>query len=200
MFSRVQRHTIMLSAALCVLVGASSFFIDSNYSIKSVFVSVPLLYHFPLFFIGMIFYQRFMHGGKFNFYAWLILGWATQMWIFPHTWRTCKYVGHFEYAVLLGLFMLGFELFCRQRLQCIVNPVTLFLGRISFPLYLTHQYLTINLIIPYMRWKYEMSLFTACAFFALPSAILLAWLIHVVVERRLSDVMKNYLTRCWIHP
>lgn len=198
MFSRARRYVWIVSAVLCSIIGMASFAIESNYDVKAVFVLFPLLYHFPLFFLGMIFYRRFTIGRSNSFYYLIFLALICQCFVFPHTWRTCKYISAMEYLVVLAVFVLAFEGFCRQRLNFIVSPLTLFLGRISFPLYLTHQYLNINLIVPYMRWKFNMSLFGASAFVALPICILLAWLIHITAERIWSKRFKEYLTRKWI--
>lgn len=198
MFSRCRQYTLSISAMLCVVIGISSFFVMSDYNVKAIFVAIPLLYHFPLFFIGMLFYRRFSSGLKMDFYFLLIIGVICQLCIFPHTWRTCKYISEGEYLLVLFLFLLVFESFCRQRLQFIVHPVTLFLGQISFPLYLTNQYININFIVPYMRWKFDMSLFSASAFVALPTCIFLAWLIHISAEKKLSRGMRDYLTAKWI--
>ena len=201
MFSRFRPYTLTISLVLSIVIGIASFFVDSSYNVKALFVAIPLLYHFPLFFIGMLFYRRFSSGVKMDFYFLLLIGVFSQMCIFPHTWRTCKYIDAGEYMVVLCLFLMLFEGFCRQRIQFIVHPVTLFLGQISFPLYLTHQYLNINLIVPYMRWKFDMSLFSASAFVALPICIFLAWLIHISAEKKLSRGMRDYLTAKWIkHP
>jgi peptidoglycan/LPS O-acetylase OafA/YrhL len=197
-FSRGRKYTITISVALCCSIGIASQFVGSSYFVKSIFVALPLLYHFPLFFIGMLFYRRWLSGVNVDFYLLLVVGVICQMCIFPYTWRTCKYIGVWEYIGVLGLFVLVFECFCRERLQFIVHPVSLFLGRISFPLYLTHQYININLIVPYMRWKFEMSLFSASVFVALPSCIVLAWLFHLLAEKWMSKRLRAYLSAKWI--
>lgn len=200
MFSSCRKYTIGISVVLCCLIGIASFSIDTSFNVKALFVAVPLLYHFPLFYIGWLFYQRLMRGVTLEFYFLMLVGVLAQLSIFPHTWRTCKYINVWEYTFVLGLFIAAFESFCRHRLDGIVNSFTLFLGKISFPLYLTHQYININLLVPYMRWKYELSLFNACAFVALPVCIGLAWLIHIIAEKSMSRRMKEFLSAKWLKP
>ena len=113
--------------------------------------------------------------------------------MFPHTWRACKHMSQFEYLIVLSLFFGIFGLFVSRLLERIANPVTLFLGKISYPLYLTHQYLSINLIIPYFMWKHEMTLWKASLCVALPASIVVAFVIHYLGEVKASKWLKSKL-------
>jgi len=114
--------------------------------------------------------------------------------LFPHTWRACKHMIQPEYFVILLLFFSAFYAFTQNKLNFICNRFTLFLGKISFPLYLTHQYISINLIIPYCMWKYDMSLVAASLFVALPAVLLIATVIHYLIENPGSKFLKKVLT------
>jgi peptidoglycan/LPS O-acetylase OafA/YrhL len=56
---------------------------------------------------------------------------------------------------MISLYFGVFILLVNRRLGFIVNPVTLFLGKISYPLYLVHQFLGINFLIPYLEKEYN---------------------------------------------
>jgi peptidoglycan/LPS O-acetylase OafA/YrhL len=49
---------------------------------------------------------------------------------------------------VLGFYFLLFILFVNHKLGFIVSKPTLFFGKISFALYLIHQFISIDLIIP----------------------------------------------------
>jgi len=184
----------VIGATICIALTAAAFTVDTTYWVKEIFMKVPLLYHFPLFFAGIVFYGKYNHTiDNRVFYAGIAISFAAQMALFPHTWRACKHMSQTEYLVVLALFFSVFFLFVSGKLERIANPVTLFFGKISYPLYLTHQYLSINLIIPYFMWKHEMSLWQASLLIALPASIAIAYSIHFLAEQRASKWLKGKL-------
>ena len=185
-----------IGCALCVALLASAFYVDQITWLKEIFMKIPLLYHFSLFFAGIAFYGKYtLSWSHRRFVVAIALAFITQMAMFPHTWRACKHMNPQEYFIVLTLFFSVFTLFIYGKLERIANPFTLFLGKISYPLYLTHQYLSINLIIPYMMWKHEMTLATASLLVALPSSIAVAFAIHYLAEVKASPWLKAQLIR-----
>ena len=191
---RLLKHIFSIGLAVCAMASVMALNVDQSPWVKGIFMQIPLMYHVPLFFAGIVFYglyEKSLEGKR----AGLLLAAAfiAQLLLFPHTWRACKHMSLGEYTIILTLFFSAFTLFTRNRLNFIVNPFTLYLGRISYPLYLTHQYLTINLIIPYFTWKYAMPLWQAALLLALPAALLVATGIHHLVEvpgtRRLKRLL-----------
>src|SRR5690606_16509498 len=53
-----------------------------------------------------------------------------------------------EYGLMLSVYFGLFTLFVNNCLKFIVNNVTLFLGKISYALYLIHQYVSLGGIFP----------------------------------------------------
>jgi peptidoglycan/LPS O-acetylase OafA/YrhL len=102
-------------------------------------------------------------------------------------------MSQWEYLIVLSLFFSTFTLFAKGKLEGITNPVTLFFGKISYPLYLTHQYLSINLIIPYLMWKHDMPLWQASLLVALPASIIVAYTIHYLAEVKATRWLKEKL-------
>jgi peptidoglycan/LPS O-acetylase OafA/YrhL len=195
-FFRKLTQTFYIGCALCISLLASAFYVDQLGWLKEVFMKIPLFYHFPLFFAGMAFYGKYTKTWSHrNFMLAITLAFIAQMALFPHTWRACKHMSQGEYVIVLCLFFSAFALFTYGRLERIANPVTLFLGKISYPLYLTHQYLSINLIIPYLMWKFEMPLWKASLLIALPANIAIATGIHYVAEIKASKWLKQKLQR-----
>ncbi|MFM7726718.1 MAG: acyltransferase family protein, partial [Flavobacteriales bacterium] len=186
----------IIGSLLCTALILTAFFVDEIMWVKDIFIKVPLLYHFPLFYAGIVFYERFTHSLSRNrFLTGLAISFAAQMALFPHTWRACKHMSQPEYAVVLLLFFTIFYLFIGGKLERISNPVTLFFGKISFPLYLTHQYLSINLLIPYFMWKHEMTLPVASLLIALPCSVAVATVIHYTAETHGSRILRKWLRK-----
>jgi peptidoglycan/LPS O-acetylase OafA/YrhL len=185
----------IIGSALCATLIVAAFFVDNTMWVKDIFMKLPLLYHFPLFYAGIVFYDRYTQILSRNrFLLGLAITLAAQMTLFPHTWRACKHMSQAEYAVVLIFFFGLFSLFIAGKLQRIANRITLFFGKISFPLYLTHQYLSINLIIPYFMWKHALSLPTASLLIALPCSVLIAVVIHYTAETQGSRMLKKWLS------
>jgi len=191
LFFRKLNHIFAIGIMLCSILLVSAFYVDQIGWLKEIFMKVPLLYHFPLFFAGIAFYGKYTDKWSNRIFAVAIaIAFIAQMALFPHTWRACKHMSQPEYLIVLSLFFGIFLLFTQGRLNRISNPITLFLGKISYPLYLTHQYVSINLIIPYCMWKYDLALWQAGIFIALPASILVAFAIHMTAEKTLSQWMK----------
>lgn len=184
-----------IGASLCVLLVTASLYVDHVMWVKELFVKAPLLYHFPLFYAGILFYMRYTGKASSTlFYCTLALAFIAQLALFPHTWRACKHMTRFEYLFVLSGFFAVFLFFIAGKMERIANPITLFLGKISFPLYLTHQYLSINLIIPFIVWKFQWSVMLAALFVALPASLLVATAIHYTAEVHGTRMMKRLLT------
>jgi peptidoglycan/LPS O-acetylase OafA/YrhL len=183
-----------IAGALCLTLLISAFYVDQIGWLKAVFMKIPLFYHFPLFFSGIAFYGKYRGIlSNRNFAIVIALAFVAQLAMFPHTWRACKHMSQAEYCFVLALYFSVFLLFIKGKLEQIANPVTLFFGKISYPLYLTHQYLSINLIIPYFMWKHEMSLIQASLIIALPASISIAYVIHYLAEEKASKWLKTKL-------
>jgi peptidoglycan/LPS O-acetylase OafA/YrhL len=193
-FFRKLNQTLYIGGALCIVLLISAFNVDQIGWLKEVFMKVPLFYHFPLFFAGIAFYGRYAGSWAVSkFRIALILAFLAQMALFPHTWRACKHLSQWEYFIVLTLFFSAFGLFIQGKLERIANPITLFVGKISYPLYLTHQYLSINLIIPYMMWKHDMQLWKASLLVALPASLVVAFAIHYLAEVKATHWLKDKL-------
>ncbi len=107
---------------------------------------VQFLNHFPLFYTGILFYQL-----KFKTFDWRYLvligfGMATAFYLHDKGGRTMYHTSALEHNLLIALYHLLFLLFVLGKLTFLVNPIFLFLGKISYSLYLLHQYIGLHLI------------------------------------------------------
>ena len=88
------------------------------------------------------------------------------------------------YAACVSTYFLVFSLYTQNRLGLIVNKVTLFLGRISYSLYLIHYAIAYKILIPMFQnsKRFEYNIWVVNFLIVLPIVLILATLINRFVE------------------
>lgn len=129
-------HRINIISFFWLLAIIAYGFLEKNgiYSFHWAIKLLLLLNHGALFIAGIMFY-RIMQGGKFLEYFILLLCLATEYYL------------HDKVAFLVGIYFLVFLLFSKNLLRFLAIKPLVFLGTISYSLYLTHQnigYVIIN--------------------------------------------------------
>jgi peptidoglycan/LPS O-acetylase OafA/YrhL len=114
-----------------------------------------LLGHFPLFFAGILFYHLYFDKTSFKLVLGIAICYVTTLLIFQNVGRSHSFIELPQYIFMISLYFGVFILLVNRKLGFIVNPVTLFLGEISYPLYLIHQFLGIKFLIPYLEKEYN---------------------------------------------
>lgn len=153
-----------------------------------------LFTHFPLFLAGILFY-RIIHGlGKWYVnYGILVLCFIVQSNLFDNFPKAADFISHTEYLMVLGVYFLLFILFVNHKLGFIVSKPTLFFGKISFALYLIHQFISIDFIIPELLKRHWS--FWPAALVALCVSVSLATLITYYIEVPLGKKLNLALRR-----
>ncbi len=107
----------------------------------------PIINYFPLFVAGIVFYKIKFY--KINIYRCLLLMlcFITQVILFDGSIKT-MFMSRSEYTVMLFIFFVIFFLYCFNHLQFIINKALLFTGKISYSLYLIHNFIAVSLLIP----------------------------------------------------
>jgi peptidoglycan/LPS O-acetylase OafA/YrhL len=142
-----------------------------------------LLNHFPLFFAGILFYQIKLKTAQ----RWLNLSllaacFVVQVILYADGGTSYLYISQLEYSVMLAIYFTVFSLYAFNMPLGIVNKATVFLGTISYSLYLVHKFVCVHLIIPALEaagWNFWLIVFGVC----LPMVILLASLITFGIEK-----------------
>lgn len=157
------------------------------------FFKFPFVQFLPLFYAGTLFYRKITKGVKdFKFFGLLLFCLVAQILLFEYAGRSNSFITVGEYAGMLGGYFTLFLLFIYNRLRFIVNKLTLFLGKISYALYLIHQKLSIEYIIPKLTNTYHMGFWSA-ALTALALVVVIATLITYLVEIPYSSKMRRNL-------
>ena len=142
----------------------------------------PLMQFLPLFLAGILFYKVYNQEKKSKFYILLIIGcYFCQILLYKFGGRSYGHVSHPEYKLIVAIYFAFLFLLLFRKLKFIVNRYTLFLGKISFALYLIHQYLSINCIIPILVDN-GVNFYIAAYAIAFPVSLLVAAGITFYVE------------------
>lgn len=149
---------------------------------------LPIVSHYPLFFAGILFYKMKFEKVTFIRYILLALCFLCQLSLFNIGGRAYFFLDIYQYAATLGVYFLIFILYISNKLGFIVNKVTVFLGTISYSLYLIHQSIGMKMIIPFFSkytgyWKAHL--------LAITVVIFLSFLINKLVEKPAMEYIRN---------
>ncbi len=156
--------------------------------------ALPILSHFALFMCGIIFYKIRTEGSSWWRIVIIIAGYFVQLSSFENGGMSHIYISFNEYFVILTLYFIVMFLMIYDKLNFIAIKPILFLGTISYPLFLIHQFISRSVIIAVLV-LYEHYPFWAAAAVALTVSIGLAVCISKFVEKQLGDFIKRILLR-----
>lgn len=143
---------------------------------------VPIVHHFPLFLAGIAFYRIRTRGGSAWRYALLVACYLCQRRLYWDGGVIRFYLGWQAYQAAIAAYFLLFLLQVRGRLGFLANPATLWLGRISFCLYLCHQSLARDWLVPQMRSQWGWGFWPASG-------------LTLVCVLALADALSRYVER-----
>ena len=157
-----------------------NFISTNNFFIKMT-VALPLINYFPLFFAGIILYKM-----KFEKVTAIRLGLyiATlifQCMLFSHCYRNNDVIDIYQYTGGLLFIYSSFLLLLFGKLRFLLNPVNLWLGKISYSLYLFHQFIGIDILMPGLMIYLKLN-FWISACMSLIILLILATLINKYIE------------------
>ncbi len=186
-------HLDKIGVLLTILIVAMVYFPVHDVWVSRVLYGVPLLQFWPLFFSGILFYKIMANRTHLTkYYGMIILCLVSQIALFDFFGQSRFFINFWEYAIMLILYFSIFSLFVHGKLKFIIRKPLLFLGKISFALYLIHQKLSMWFVIPILNNRLNMNFWMASAI-ALICSIGLATCITYLIEVRYSKKMKNKL-------
>jgi peptidoglycan/LPS O-acetylase OafA/YrhL len=163
---------------------------------KLVLAYFPLLKFIPLFFAGIVFYKLIADERSGNYFYLLILFYfLCQLALFESTGRSNFGITQYQYILMLLIYFGVFVLFVNQKLSSIVSKLTLFLGKISFALYLIHEHLSHDVLLPLLVDKWQINFWLASVFIVLPAVISVATIITYGVEIPIGKSLKIKLRK-----
>jgi peptidoglycan/LPS O-acetylase OafA/YrhL len=180
---------------MTIFIVLAASFSYNNIWIQRVFFYIPLLQFWPLFFAGILFHNITTNADNKNLisnYWMVILCLISQILLFQYSGRSKDYIYFEEYSLMIILYFIIFTLFANGKLKFMINKPLLFLGKISFALYLIHQKISIEFIIPVLCNRFHLNFWIASTI-ALICSIGLATCITYLIEVPYSRKMKNKL-------
>ncbi len=141
----------------------------------------PLINHFQLFWAGILFYKIFTEGYTLSRVIGILFAYVFTIFLFDKTGRSSLFLNQAEYAIVNTIYFGVFFLFVSHKMEWINNRITVFLGTISYSLYVIHHYFmngVVTLLRDKLGWHFIPS---ACV--ALAGALLLAMCITYWIEK-----------------
>ena len=109
-------------------------------------LKVQLLNHFPLFFSGILFYRLKFKSFSFRNLAMIFLSIIASFYLHNKGGRALETISQTEHNLIIVFYHIIFALFIYGKLKFLIRPSLVFLGKISYSLYLLHQYIGLRLI------------------------------------------------------
>lgn len=157
---------------------------------------IPLLQFIPLFFAGTIFHKIYVQKTiNLKYFAILLICLISQISLFNYAGRAHTFIQLNEYAMMLIIYFILFTFFVIGKLKFIVSRWTLFLGEISFALYLIHQYISVNILIPYLTTNLKINFWISAFGICLPIVLSIASIITYFIEIPGRKLMREKLSR-----
>ena len=193
-YFKLTRYLVPIGLTLCISVVALNVIFHDNRFVIALIYYVPLLQFIALFFAGIVFYKLYTDKNNvLKNYCILTLCLVSQVLMYDQSGRSKNFISQYEYAMMLALYFLIFTLFVNGKLRITISPLSLFFGKISFTLYLIHQFIATQVIIPALTNNLGMNFWVSSLLVAFPIVIGLATLITYYVEVPLSKKMKEKL-------
>lgn len=191
---KLLKHIDLIGIALCLITLVSCyFFLNRRFAVVLIY-SFPLMKFIALFFAGIVFHKIYTERTKLVWrYSIIVFCLACQLAVFPFAGAASSFISFSEYCAMLVLYFALFTIFVNNKLGFIVNRATLFLGKISFALYLTHQFISLNFIIPLLVYRLHINFWVATIFINLPIVVCIAAFITYKIEIPFGRIMKEKL-------
>ena len=184
----------MIALSLMGIVTICGLYFFENEIVKNTLNTCQLLQYIPLFLGGITFYKLYYQKEKqFQNYAVLIACLVCQILSYNYSNRFNGAISIIEYSIILMIYFGFFLGVIHHKLSFIVNPVTVFLGKISFAVYLLHQAIATQILIPYFMNDLQLDFWTASLLLAMPIIIITATLVTYFIEIPLGRFMKQRL-------
>lgn len=164
--------------------------VANNYFLHKLIMLFPLMKYFPLFYAGIILYKMKFERVTPAQMAVFGLTLLVQCLLFTNCYRNTLYLSLSEYVPTLAGIYAVFLLFLFNKLTFIVNTFTRWLGKISYSLYLIHQFVGGTIIIPGLMKYFGFGFVPACAT-ALALVLALAQVVNKFVEKPAMAYFKS---------
>lgn len=184
----------LIGFVIIISVAISGLFFHDSVIVKEIFNSLQIVLYLPLFISGTVFYNLYLNKEKiWQRYSLLALCLIAQILSYNYTDRFRFSVNQMQYSIMLIIYYTLFVLIVNQKLSFIISKGTLFLGKISFAVYLIHQAFSIKILLPYFMEDLKFNFWISSLVFSIPIVIIIATLITYYIEIPLGRLLKQNL-------
>ncbi len=159
---------------------------EYNFVVKK----LQLINHFPLFFSGILFYIIKYESSHWLNWLLLLLNFLVCVSLYEKAGSVIYFVTFYEYSIILLLYHAIFYLSITNKLKFLEQKELLFLGSISYPLYLIHQYIGTNLI-HFFNENWNINIYTA-VLLAITLSITIAYFVNIKIEIPYNRKIKDW--------
>jgi len=172
------------------IIGPQYFYKQYNFIV----LAFPFINYFYLFYIGILFYLLKQKGHTYFRHFQILLCFLAFSYCCEHyaPVRVHSLLSKTSHIFITGFYISLFYLFIFNKLTFIINKLMLFLGSISYSLYLLNQTIG-NMLINYLTNKLNFNMYLAI-FFAFGLVTILATLITYKIERPVIMWAKKFKT------
>jgi peptidoglycan/LPS O-acetylase OafA/YrhL len=183
LFTKRIKHIEAIGALLIFTCFTCSFdFITTNFIGHKIIMLIPIIKFFPLFYSGILLYLMKFEKITPKRFLLFLLSMIVQCAIFYNNDSPPGFINFYEYALSLICIYGVFILYLFNKLSFIINGVTIWLGKISYSLYLIHQYLGVSIILPFLMDNLGLN-FWVSGLLALILLLVIATVIHRYIEK-----------------
>ena len=150
---------------------------------------LPLISHFQLFVAGIFFYKIKNSGSSIYRHAAIVICFVSSIILFPHAGKSHYFIGIVNYTAMLLMYFAAFYLFIFGSLKFIAIKPLLFLGSISYCIYLIHLtpgYILFNVLTESFQWHRAVS-----TLFTIACVIGVATLVTYAIERPIIRFLRK---------
>jgi peptidoglycan/LPS O-acetylase OafA/YrhL len=150
----------------------------------SILSTTPISAQSSLFLAGILFYKLMVSKNKLYFLPIVCCLICQTLILKTHYQYASIQDIHFnEHITLLSIFFVLFSFLIYNKLKFLIIKPLLILGNISYMLYLTHQYLTTEIIEYYLVKRKGLNLGISIFFISLPIVLALAYYSNLLIQK-----------------
>lgn len=179
-------------AVLLIIFTMIAYNFKQYFIIDKLLDGFPLLGYLPLFFSGILFYKMHVQNKTVMYYILLCFCLGSQIYLFNFVNGRGKFLTQYEYAAMLGLYFLIFLLFVHNKLTFISKATPLlYVGKISYQMYLIHQCLALNILIPFFNETLGLDFWVSSFVLSTTVIITLVSIISHYIEKPFISLIKG---------
>lgn len=156
---------------------------------KAAVMKVQLINHFPLFFSGILFYQVRSKGLSLKRVMLLMVSILASVYLHDKGGRSMYLISGKEHCMLILFYHVVFAMLSGWKMKFLSGKPFVFLGTISFCLYLLHQYIG-RKIVHFLVMSIHMNIYVAILLVVL-YCIFLAYIVTRFVEIPANRFIRN---------